>query len=274
MTRIAKHLLLTIQVDDDRTERIVSPPSSTLASRRNIDPNRLPMLKRPSEASTVADEEDMFPVRDAVRTRNNPSHKIVEGIYVGNSKSGDDVFMSNPDDISLVINLFGRKTYEEAQLQNNSQVELMNISVQDEGNKSEEFLKTCSGKESFDRNNPKTWFKAAFDKIDRCLNSNGRVLVHCHEGISRSVTLTTAYLMKREGWSFNEAIATVRRGRDKADPNLGFVMLLQEYEDMLKAERKNEAKEANDLQYQSFLGRSNRRKHRLENTLVLPLIKV
>ncbi|MFT5318017.1 MAG: hypothetical protein ACI8RA_001278, partial [Chlamydiales bacterium] len=54
-------------------------------------------------------EEEILPVAESVQNREDSSHQIIEGIYVGNSKSGDDVFASNPDKISIVINLFGRK---------------------------------------------------------------------------------------------------------------------------------------------------------------------
>ncbi|MFT5319429.1 MAG: putative protein tyrosine phosphatase [Chlamydiales bacterium] len=145
---------------------------------------------------------------------------------------------------------------------------MMNLSVQDDGNTAEEFLKICSGKESFDRDDVKTWFKAAFDKIDECLKASGKVLIHCHEGISRSVTLTTAYLMKREGWSFDEAMKTVRSARDKASPNIGFVLLLKDYEELLKKKFEEEIKEANSIQYESFVCGSSYKRHRLDN---LPL---
>ena len=38
-------------------------------------------------------------------------------------------------------------------------------------------------------------FQAAFDFIEKAESSGGAVLVHCHEGKSRSITLVLAYLM-------------------------------------------------------------------------------
>ena len=40
------------------------------------------------------------------------------------------------------------------------------------------------------------WFDAAQAFIDGSLAAGGAVLVHCHEGKSRSVTLVLAYFMK------------------------------------------------------------------------------
>jgi len=51
---------------------------------------------------------------------------------------------------------------------------------------------------------------------------NGGILVHCSAGISRSSTLVISYLMRREGWSFKQAIELVRRSRPQVLPNLGF----------------------------------------------------
>ncbi len=51
----------------------------------------------------------------------------------------------------------------------------------------------------------------------------GRVLVHCSQGVSRSVTLVIAYLMWRHGQCFEEAFAAVKAARGVANPNIGFV---------------------------------------------------
>ena len=55
-----------------------------------------------------------------------------------------------------------------------------------------------------------------FDKsIDFIKTSLGKtnILVHCMAGISRSVTLVLAYLMKHHGMSYLEAFEAIRRKR-------------------------------------------------------------
>lgn len=56
-----------------------------------------------------------------------------------------------------------------------------------------------------------------------------RVLVHCAEGISRSVSVVAAYLMAQYGWSPKDAIGYIKERRAVANPNFGFVQQLHEY---------------------------------------------
>ncbi|EAU80685.2 dual specificity protein phosphatase 13 [Coprinopsis cinerea okayama7 len=60
-------------------------------------------------------------------------------------------------------------------------------------------------------------------------NPEARVLVHCVEGISRSVSVVAAYLMAQYGWTPVEAVQFVKSKRVVADPNFGFVQQLHEY---------------------------------------------
>jgi len=60
-------------------------------------------------------------------------------------------------------------------------------------------------------------------------SSDARVLVHCGEGISRSVSVVAAYLMAQYGWSPNEAVQFIKGKRRVAEPNFGFVQQLHEY---------------------------------------------
>ena len=46
-------------------------------------------------------------------------------------------------------------------------------------------------------------FQAAYDFIEAAKAAGEAVLVHCHEGKSRSVTLVLAYLMRSQVRAFN-----------------------------------------------------------------------
>jgi protein-tyrosine phosphatase len=65
--------------------------------------------------------------------------------------------------------------------------------------------------------------KGALEFIDRARASNGKVLVHCFAGISRSVAVAIGYVMWSEQRTLSEAMALVQCHRPCASPNLNFV---------------------------------------------------
>lgn len=73
------------------------------------------------------------------------------------------------------------------------------------------------------------YFDQAASFIQNALSSDGKVLVHCDAGISRSVTLTCAYLIKCCGMVYDDAIRLVQRYRPRADPNFSFHAQLIDY---------------------------------------------
>ncbi|KAK7496258.1 hypothetical protein BaRGS_00012423 [Batillaria attramentaria] len=79
------------------------------------------------------------------------------------------------------------------------------------------------------------WFATANEFIDSVQREGGRVLVHCHAGRSRSVTICLAYLMRTYGWTLDAAYEHVRARRDVIDPNLNFMRQLQDYRRRLDA---------------------------------------
>ncbi|KAL2329630.1 hypothetical protein Fmac_017211 [Flemingia macrophylla] len=65
-----------------------------------------------------------------------------------------------------------------------------------------------------------------FDYFEDVRELGGRVFVHCCQGVSRSTSLVIAYLMWREGQSFDDAFQFVKAARGIADPNMGFACQL------------------------------------------------
>ncbi|KAM3144464.1 hypothetical protein pb186bvf_003333 [Paramecium bursaria] len=72
-------------------------------------------------------------------------------------------------------------------------------------------------------------FESGINFINEQLKQNN-VLVHCFAGVSRSVTLTCAYLMKTNSWTFDQALEYVKTRRPIAWPNNGFRKQLLNYE--------------------------------------------
>jgi dual specificity phosphatase 12 len=67
------------------------------------------------------------------------------------------------------------------------------------------------------------------DFIHNALSQNGRVLVHCMAGISRSASLAIAYIMKTDSLTFEQAFSQVTTKRRIICPNLGFRRQLDIY---------------------------------------------
>ncbi|XP_049906133.1 dual specificity protein phosphatase 26-like [Epinephelus moara] len=75
-------------------------------------------------------------------------------------------------------------------------------------------------------------FQAAADFIHRALSRGGKVLVHCHVGVSRSATLVLAYLMLKQNLTLVEAICAVKENRGVI-PNRGFLRQLIKLDNQL-----------------------------------------
>jgi dual specificity MAP kinase phosphatase len=63
---------------------------------------------------------------------------------------------------------------------------------------------------------------------------NGRILVHCFAGISRSGSIAIAYQMVSKGVSFREAYAIVTQHRARVEPNLNFCGQLVTFEQAMR----------------------------------------
>ena len=74
-----------------------------------------------------------------------------------------------------------------------------------------------------------SYFQPVIYWIDQCVEKNGKVLVHCYMGKSRSVTLVCCYLIKKNKIDYNKALELVQKHREIADPNDGFMKQLKEF---------------------------------------------
>ncbi|KAF7638010.1 hypothetical protein Mgra_00002463, partial [Meloidogyne graminicola] len=76
--------------------------------------------------------------------------------------------------------------------------------------------------------------KRHFDKsikfINNAIENNGKVLIHCNAGISRSTSIVIAYLIHSKKMTVNQALEHIRTQRPIARPNDGFMCQLREYE--------------------------------------------
>ncbi|KAL4486035.1 hypothetical protein ABPG72_003969 [Tetrahymena utriculariae] len=133
--------------------------------------------------------------------------KIIEGIYVGNYLSAMDQKNLIKENITHIINcspsdcpnLFEKDfTY-------------LNINIQDNW-KTNLFLVIY----------------IILDFLRNALEKNGRVLIHCNQGISRSPSIVIAYLIYTEKINANIALEKLKKKYPYADPNLDFQIQLNE----------------------------------------------
>ncbi|XP_063102631.1 dual specificity protein phosphatase 9 [Cavia porcellus] len=78
------------------------------------------------------------------------------------------------------------------------------------------------------------FFPEAITFIDEALSQNCGVLVHCLAGVSRSVTVTVAYLMQKLHLSLNDAYDLVKRKKWSISPNFNFMGQLLDFERSLR----------------------------------------
>lgn len=74
-----------------------------------------------------------------------------------------------------------------------------------------------------------------YDVADEARGKGEGVLVHCLAGISRSVTVTVAYLMQTLHKSLDEAYDLVRAQKSNIAPNFNFMGQLLDFERQLRA---------------------------------------
>jgi hypothetical protein len=74
------------------------------------------------------------------------------------------------------------------------------------------------------------WLRRMVEFVDREQTSGRPTYVHCFQGRSRSGLVVAAYLMSRERWDREQALAFVRSKRPQVCLNPAFMQLLVEWE--------------------------------------------
>ncbi|XP_026189914.1 uncharacterized protein LOC34618610 [Cyclospora cayetanensis] len=94
------------------------------------------------------------------------------------------------------------------------------------------------------------YFEDVWEFLETCrTREDGNVLVHCNQGVSRSVAFICSYLIKFEGMSAAEALAFVRRKNPLACPNEAFREQLVSLYERVKKEARGGLAEPRHLQH-------------------------
>jgi protein-tyrosine phosphatase len=73
------------------------------------------------------------------------------------------------------------------------------------------------------------WLEMTVKIIDALIRGGHVVYLHCHAGVSRSAMVAIAYLMEKNGWSFETARDWVGAANEGINPNRDFVRGLREW---------------------------------------------
>jgi len=77
----------------------------------------------------------------------------------------------------------------------------------------------------------KAHFNQAITFIDQIKNKNGKILVHCKAGVSRSATICLAYLISNSKKCLNDAYDEIKSKRRVISPNFNFMGQLLSWQD-------------------------------------------
>jgi dual specificity phosphatase 12 len=121
-------------------------------------------------------------------------NKIIDRIYIGAYHAAQDLDYRNEHGITHILNCtpdphVGLKSFQVRQININDGNEI-----------------------------PRDELMFAVATITAAVQQGGKILVHCHAGISRSPGIVCAYLMSI-GFSWDEALDIVRRARPQAYPH-------------------------------------------------------
>lgn len=79
-----------------------------------------------------------------------------------------------------------------------------------------------------------SWLKKAVEEVENLIESGHKVYIHCHAGMSRSVMLTAAYMMKKDWLIWDEALEKIAKCNPTIDPSSRFITGLKEWQKLLK----------------------------------------
>ena len=147
---------------------------------------------------------------DLPRTLNQQPSEILDSwLFQGDWRHANDLVTLDSFSISHVINVADGSSLDQSR-------KILNIPSRD--SLSVDLLKSFNETNTF---------------LDECHQQNGRALVHCNRGVSRSSTIILAYLMHCQKWTLLQAFEYLLTKRPQASPNKVLLLQLIRYENEL-----------------------------------------
>lgn len=144
--------------------------------------------------------------------------QIVPFLFLGNEENSLDLDSLERHNIRYVLNV----THNLANKFEGHGLKYMKIPIEDHWSQ-----------------NLASFFPQAIAFIDEARQKRVGVLVHCLAGVSRSVTVTLAYLMQKHKLPLNEAYDLVKKRKANIAPNFNFLGQLLDFEQLLDLRPQN-----------------------------------
>jgi protein-tyrosine phosphatase/rhodanese-related sulfurtransferase len=189
----------------------VSLPQTTRPSSLILQLNSMTIV---SDSEMSSDSEGSNPPTPQNNARNPQPFQILPHLYLSCRKGASNKENLQKNNITRILNV----TSEESEYQYLDGFTYHQIAVED----SQEVDMLL-------------YLPVAFAFIEEARLSNEKVLVHCHAGMSRSVTVIIGYLMKYHGHTLNSAYDYVRQKKSNISPNFGFLQQLIQFEKSLRS---------------------------------------
>ncbi|KRZ15201.1 Dual specificity protein phosphatase [Trichinella zimbabwensis] len=168
----------------------------------------------PSGPDYKVDSCSLFPV------------EIIPYLYLGNAANASDISVLQKYNINYVVNV--TRNLPNA-FESDARFKYLQIPIDDNWSQ-----------------NLASHFPKAIQFINEARSKKCGVLVHCLAGISRSVTVTVAYLMQTLSLSLDDAYDMVKRHKPNISPNFDFLGQLVEFERRMVESRASKAQSDED----------------------------
>lgn len=138
--------------------------------------------------------------------------QVLPFLYLGNERDAANLQMLKDLDITYVLNVTSH----------------IPLYFENQGIKYKRLPASDSGQQ-----NLRQYFEEAINFIDEARINGAKVLVHCQAGVSRSATITIAYILKHSKMSMTDGYRFVKSKRPIISPNFNFMGQLLEFEQAL-----------------------------------------
>ncbi|PSN51449.1 Dual specificity protein phosphatase Mpk3 [Blattella germanica] len=162
--------------------------------------------------------------------------KILPHLFLGNAATSEDSEALSRHSIEYILNVTADlpNVFEDS-----GSIKYMKIPIADHW-----------------KENLASFFPKAIEFIDEARSNEKGVLVHCLAGVSRSVTITVAYLMYKLSLNLNDAFNMVRARKSNIAPNFHFMQQLHNFERELQRSPKDSAVPAEGSENQEMKSES------------------